>query len=214
MKKKGSVSNFLRFLFFTGGISLLFSGCVLFSPYIQSLQFLGVMSKSPTENAKNVKDANLRSPETATLFFGSTNNRNIINSCFFIQTNPDFPALVCTPGFSDTTFWFDPVPVKSALFLVDFAYQSNNIIYTGRFALNSDAGLRFFSSKPGLHYVGHRNYTQIFEGTGLFATIRYRYIQTDQGDEVRDLRRILKYYSGTDWEPVILRRLEELTNVN
>lgn len=214
MRKSNSVCAFLCILFLTGGMSAAFTGCFLLLPSIAQTAFSKPEPKTPRENGKSVIAANLRSPETATLFFGSTGSTEVLMHCSFIQSNPDTIALVCSPGLEYSTFWFHPLPVNSNLHLVLFSYRSGDTIYTGRYPMNIDSGLSFFSSKPGLQYIGHNTHTKLVEAKDFLRSDQYGFVRSDIGDEERDLRRILKYYSGTDWEPVIQARLEELKNGN
>ncbi len=214
MKKNEPFSGLLRIILLAGCFSMLFSGCVLFWPSTANWErFLGV-TPEPKENAENVSNVDLRSPEKATLFFGSTDSVQVLKNSFFVQSNPETLAVVCSPGIEKSTFWFYPLPVSSAIHLVYFSYSEGRTTYIASYPMNSASGLSFFSLKPGLHYLGNNTHKVLVKGQGWTGVDQYGFVRSELGNEEQDLLRILKYYEGTDWEAIILARLEELKDVD
>lgn len=82
-----------------------------------------------------------------------------------------------------------PVPLKSQFAIRNYRYTAGNTIYT---VYGSIQGIDIEVTKPGLIYVG--------------------LLSSNKTYELKATKDLLKYLKGTEWEEVINKRIQELSN--
>ncbi len=164
-------------------------------------------------------------PSNTTLVFGSVSADvgifgNILDNIYrltYIQLNPQKDAMVISPGRVGPTFFTQPLPLGLSLKLAYFYYKPNSqtIIYNYR-GVQGKSPIDFRTEKPGLLYLGSFVYCTEEYAKTKKETFSFRYNNRDfypvgTISELTSLKSILPYYKGTAWEPIILKRIEELS---
>jgi len=178
----------------------------------------------PLRDNVPVKKASYGSPSDSVLIYGSAMqiktlatalNGRYINNLEMIQLNPAQKPMIITPARADNYFFTEPLPVGAS---VRFFYFS---ITQGRTTTFYERGIQGHGptdlklQKPGLYYMGSLLYCdqQYIETKTIFG--KHDYDTTDfypVGDdsEIGALKALLPKFRGTDWEPLITKRIEEL----
>ncbi|WP_318664347.1 hypothetical protein [Treponema sp.] len=138
--------------------------------------------------------------------------KNVVNN--YAEYNPSNSAIVYTCGLYDIELvqqnpklgykilrsiedenkvssytCLPPVPVNSELAVLGYRYQGYRTIYIVE---GSVQGVDYVITKPGLFYMGIKDF--------------------DNSMELEATKKILPLFTGTEWEPIIRARIEELKN--
>lgn len=139
------------------------------------------------------------SPEDSVLLFGP----KLINSDLiqFLQQNPDIGYELYNsyaakgPGlFKPDIFFIHPLPVNSQIHCFFETHTSSKIVYKNYFGV---AGVDIECPKPGLYY---------YDSLYINGITR----KNEEYDELYCLDILLDKFEGTEWESVILKRINEL----
>ena len=156
---------------------------------------------STYESKSALRKGEWGTPETHTLLFG-INGGDIKTSSVLLQQNPDigydffYPYSISTPIYilniipiGEYRFFIFPLPTGAEI------KETSWTEYVGRskFVINDGiAGVDITLTKPGLQFYGEDN--------------------EQHTQELKTLKKIVKYFKGSDWETVIRARIEEISN--
>lgn len=140
-------------------------------------------------------------PEDSVLFYGGFCGGN---DFIFTQINPDFEPDV--QGWGHTNF-FTSKPVKpgSRYMLEYWSWFWLNYTGSAHFTVQTTPLIVDVPEKPGIYYFGFYDSMSTFVDGELIENPRFTSIKERAGC----LRKILKLYAGTAWEPVIKEELKK-----
>jgi len=179
----------LSLLAFSMVVLFVFTGCA---------SLITAMGVSEVQNA--LEDGTWGGPENHTVLFG-VSGPDACNSSVMLQQNPAHGYNFYSPisltstitiGFINVgkeRFFFLPLPVGSELKEFSFTTYVGRNVYT---YYEGIAGVDIILTKPGLQFYGKDN--------------------KKHSQELKALKKMLKYFKGSDWEQVILNRIEEISN--
>ena len=169
-----------------------FTGCI-------SMQSLSEISKEALENGE------WGTPETHTLLFGISGD-DIKSTSTMLQQNPDIGYNFLNPyqisaeknilffiNIEKDRFFLYPQPVGSEL--KEFSWWtivSNGMYNTTQTYYEGIAGVDIALTKPGLQFYGNDN--------------------EKHKEELKTLKKMVKYFKGSEWETLINSRIEEISN--
>ena len=169
-----------------------FTGCI-------SMQSLSEISKEALENGE------WGTPETHTLLFGISGD-DIKSTSTMLQQNPDIGYKFLNPyqisaeenilifiNIEKDRFFLYPQPVGSEL--KEFSWWtivSNGMYNTTQTYYEGIAGVDIALTKPGLQFYGNDN--------------------EKHKEELKTLKKMVKYFKGSEWETLINSRIEEISN--
>ncbi len=166
-------------------------------------------------------------PSNSALIFGSFWQTKEKKKCAylfgqytFLQINPQAgnfafaPGIVYSSARDQFLFYTPPVPVGSSLRLIHFFANCGNINYSIDRGLQGRSAIDVKVTEPGLHWAGSLAYcrkdysvTQK-DSYSLEGCDFYPY---GPNTELEDLREIQQHFKNTPWEPIIEKRIEELS---
>ena len=174
---------------------------------------------------KEVAKKQYGDPSNTTLVFGSVSGEvstsgymyDDIYKLTYIQLNPQKDAMVISPGRVGTTFFTQPLPLGLSLKLAYFYYKPNYQTFIYNYSgVQGKSPIDFCTEKPGLLYLGSfvyctEEYAKTKKETFSFFYNNRNFYPVGTISELASLKSILPYYKGTAWEPIILKRIEELS---
>lgn len=160
---------------------------------------------STFEAKKALENGEWGTPETHTLLFGISGN-DIKSTSTMLQQNPDIGYKFLLPyqvsaeenilffiNIEKDRFFLYPQPVGSELkefswwtTVSNGTYNSTQTYYEGI------AGVDIALTKPGLQFYGNDN--------------------EKHKEELKTLKKMVKYFKGSEWETLINSRIEEISN--
>jgi hypothetical protein len=175
-------------------------------------------TRAGAEFVKSVKTS-AGTPENSVLVYGMNYS---VDECYYSQMDPKYEADFRSPEFSTDTFkpyafCLGPVTPNTRygvtfISATEYYYVGNHRYINQYKTFGSLQGTIFdivVPSKPGLYYYGSYNaiYSikngkrEKYEGVGM----------DDKGAELYCLKAITKAVKGTAWEPLVQKRIEELS---
>lgn len=183
------------------------------------LSFMGCMTINyPYENGKKLNKAEMPSPEEYTLLFGNMTRTDfpmdpLCDRMEYIQINPALEPNRVFPAMVKTMFYFTPVKPDSTMKLIYWEILNfKTIIYSHPGIQNYKGTLTFTAAKPGLQYVGSYNLDKERDEEGKTKPSDLSFHESDTPDELDALKRLKPLLAKTTWEPLIDKRIEELTH--
>ena len=173
-----------------------FTGCI-------SMQSLSEISKEALENGE------WGTPETHTLLFGISGD-DIKSTSTMLQQNPDIGYNFLNPyqisaeknilffiNIEKDRFFLYPQPVGSELkefswWTLEYEERFNEKYYNRQTTYEGIAGVDIALTKPGLQFYGKDN--------------------EKHKEELKTLKKMVKYFKGSEWETLINSRIEEISN--
>jgi hypothetical protein len=162
------------------------------------------------------------SPSDSVLIYGSaTQVRTIfgagpIDNLEMVQLNPAQKPMIITPARSGPVFFTEPLPVGSSVRFFYFSIKQGRTITFYERGVQGQGPTDRRLAKPGLLYLGALIYCdkqyledKKFSFRALDESTLDLYPAGD-GKEIDALKSLLPKFRGTDWEPVIAARIEEL----
>ena len=150
---------------------------------------------------KAIKNGEWGTPETHTLLFGIPSG-NIGTSSILLQQNPDIGYNFLAPYVFETDknilffinirksrFFIYPHPVGSEFKEFSYYEQVGSSVYK---YYNGIAVVDIKLTKPGLQFYGNDN--------------------EKHTEELKTLKKMVKYFKGSEWETLINSRIEEISN--
>ena len=176
----------------------------------------------PLRDNVAIKKTAYGSPADSVLVYGSASQvRTIfgagpIDNLEMIQLNPAQRPMIITPARSGPVFFTEPLPVGSSVRFFYFSIkQGRTITFYERGAQGQGPTDRKLA-KPGLLYLGSLVYCdkRYFDDRKLslraFDESTADLYPAGDVKEIDALKSFLPKFKGTDWEPIIAARIEEL----
>jgi len=199
----------VRLLLIAAAAVVLFSGC------------MSGPERYPRVNNDSLKKKEFSGPETHSLIFGFVAREKgflsirepQIPAIEFAQINPEGEAMFVSPGRSNSFFFLQPMPVGSTMHLVYYSYQSWRTVHYSYEGLQKGADVTVNIEEPGLYYAGSYVLTSVEDNeTAEKSAGVYGFHNIGSHTELEGLQELLKKMKGTEWEPVVRTRLEELSD--
>lgn len=182
----------------------IFVSCTLFKGVSPTGELLGSI------NNETMKVADLPSPETHTMvYFGAMGkwlgdkkypiSRSTTCDAYpvFLQLNPAKAPMVIVPTRLRSSFCFLPMEGGLSVKIVRNVSYEGNVIHFIDFGLQKNP-ISFVTKKHGLQYIG----AYLFD---------YREITEEKDyDELMALEDMLETFKGSNWEPLITARINEI----
>ena len=152
----------------------------------------------------SVSPKNFGSPEGKVLIYGSMNfHGNPMHFTEFMQINPANKAKFISPNTRGTNFYFPPADPGDVFNLILLTQDYNRASYRAEYGLQTFNKPVFRAEKPGLQFVGTYNVRVQLQPVILF-------LKSNDVAELTVLEGIVKDFKGSEWEPLIKARIEEL----
>lgn len=179
---------------------------------------------TPLRNNVAIKKATYLGPSESVLVYGSaaqaTSLFNALSSksiddLEMIQLNPEQKPMIITPARSGDVFFTEPLPVGSSVRIFYFVTVQGRVTTFYERGVQGSGPTDRKLDKAGLCYLGSLLYcTKDYKDKKSILGSGYG----DDSDlypygdakEIDALKRLLPKFRGTDWEPVISARIEEL----
>jgi hypothetical protein len=176
----------------------------------------------PLRDNVAIKRTAYGSPSDSVLVYGSaTQVKTIfgagpIDNLEMVQLNPAQKPMIITPARSGPVFFTEPLPLGSSLRFFYFSIKQGRTITFYERGVQGQGPTDRRLAKPGLLYLGALIYCdkqylvdKKFSFRALDESTMDLY-PTGDGKEIDALKSLLPKFRGTDWEPVITARIEEL----
>jgi hypothetical protein len=180
----------------------------------------------PLRDNVAVKKAAYGSPSDSVLIYGSVSMKaNIFNflstksvdNLEMIQLNPAQKSMVITPARRGDNFFTEPIHVGSSVKLFYYSYKEGRTIYLNSLGIQGLGAMDRKLDKPGLLFLGSMLYCdKKFADTKMGLATSDSMMNFEDffpvGDvkEVDILKELSPAFRGTEWEPLIAARIEEL----
>jgi hypothetical protein len=178
----------------------------------------------PLRDNVPVKKATYGSPSDSVLVYGSASQVSFIlnllsskgiDNLEMIQLNPSKKPMIITPARVDNYFFTEPLPVGSSVRFFFFSISQGRTTTFYERGIQGQGPTDRRLDKPGLYYMGSLLYCdqEYIEKKTVFGHSGYDTADlypAGEGKEIDALKAILPKFAGTDWEPLITARIEEL----
>jgi hypothetical protein len=176
----------------------------------------------PYRNDLAIKKSAYGSPSDCALVYGSAAQIKFLlapgplNNLEMIQLNPEQQPMIITPARSGYTFFTEPLAVGSSIRIFYFSITQGRVTTFYHRGIQGSGPTDVKLAKPGLLYLGSLVYCdkkyledkkfsfRVWDGgtTDLYPA--------GEESETSALKALLPKFRGTDWEPLINARIEEL----
>lgn len=157
-------------------------------------------------NKKSIMPKDFGSPKEKTLIFGIMDVYGANPyPAEYMQINPENEAKFAKASTLPSNVFYLPPSDKGDTFaLISIRASAYNIVYTGKYGLQTANKPVFKAEKPGLQYVGHYTY----KGNGFV------YKEESAKMELKALKVIEKKFRKTEWAKLIQKRIKKLEEEN
>ncbi len=152
----------------------------------------------------SVSPKNFGSPEGKVLIYGSMNfHGEPLHLKILMKLNPAKPEEPKGPKKGVIFFYFPPADPGDVFNLILLTQDYNRASYRAEYGLQTFNKPVFRAEKPGLQFVGTYNVRVQLQPVILF-------LKSNDVAELTVLEGIVKDFKGSEWEPLIKARIEEL----
>lgn len=180
----------------------------------------------PLRDNVAVKKSAYGSPSDSALVYGSismqTNFFNLLSSkgvdnLEMIQLNPAQKPMIITPARRGNYFFLEPIHVGSSVKLFYYSYKEGRTIYLDELGIQGLGTMDRKLDKPGLLFMGSMLYCdKKYADTKMGlppsdSKIAIKdFFPVGEDKEIAILKEMRPTFEGTEWEPLIAARIEEL----
>jgi hypothetical protein len=163
----------------------------------------------------------LDTPDDSVLVYGSVGTMmgaflsGRIGNLEMIQLNPSQKPAIITPARDGTCFYTEPLPVGSSIRFFGFTIKQANTTTFYMRGVQGSGPTDVKLTKPGLYFMGslvycYKEYIEKMTKFGDRGWEDADLYPVGDRQEIDILKTIQPKFNGTDWEPVIAARIEEL----